>query len=62
MALQASGAPTAGADTRALAALALALLLWAAAFPVTRIALAAYAPEHLALARYSLATVVLLAS
>ncbi len=61
MARQAPGAPLAGADTRALGALALALLLWAASFPVTRIALAAYAPEHLALARYSLATLVLLA-
>jgi drug/metabolite transporter (DMT)-like permease len=48
-------------DRRAFAALALALLLWAASFPVTHIALAAYAPEHLALARYSLATLVLLA-
>jgi drug/metabolite transporter (DMT)-like permease len=46
---------------RALFALALALLLWAGSFPATRIALAAYAPEHLALARYSLATLVLLA-
>ncbi len=48
-------------DRRALAALALALLLWAVSFPVTRIALAAYAPEHLALARYGLATLALLA-
>jgi drug/metabolite transporter (DMT)-like permease len=48
-------------DRRALAALALALLLWAASFPVTHIALAAYPPEHLALARYSLATLLLLA-
>ena len=48
-------------DRRALAALALALLLWAVSFPVTRIALVAYAPEHLALARYGLATLVLLA-
>lgn len=47
-------------DRRALAALALALLLWAVSFPVTRIALAAYPPEHLALARYGLATLVLL--
>ena len=61
MALQAPGAPTAGAEMRALAALALALLLWAGSFPATRIALAAYAPGHLALARYSLATLVLLA-
>ena len=43
-------------DRRALAALALALLLWAVSFPVTRIALAAYPP----LARYGLATLVLL--
>jgi len=57
----APGAPIAGADTRALAALALALLLWAGSFPATRIALVAYAPGHLALARYSLATLVLLA-
>ena len=48
-------------DRRALAALALALLLWALAFPATRIALVAYPPEHLALARYILATLVLLA-
>jgi drug/metabolite transporter (DMT)-like permease len=47
-------------DRRALAALALALLLGAVSFPVTRIALAAYPPEHLALARYGLATLVLL--
>lgn len=49
------------ADVRALAALGLALLLWAVSFPVTHVALAAYAPEHLALARYSLATLALLA-
>jgi drug/metabolite transporter (DMT)-like permease len=48
-------------DRRALAALALALLLWALSFPATRIALQAYLPEHLALARYILATLVLLA-
>ncbi len=48
-------------DRRALAALGLALLLWAAAFPVTHIALSAYAPGQLALARYSLATLALLA-
>ena len=47
-------------DRRALAALALALLLWAVSFPATHIALLAYPPEHLALARYSLATLVLL--
>ena len=47
-------------DTRALAALFLALLLWALSFPATHIALAAYAPAHLALARYTLATLVLL--
>jgi drug/metabolite transporter (DMT)-like permease len=48
------------ADTRALAALFLALLLWALSFPATHIALSAYAPAHLALARYTLATLVLL--
>jgi len=48
-------------ERRALAALSLALLVWASSFPVTRIALAAYAPEHLALARYALATLALLA-
>lgn len=48
-------------DRRALAALALALLLWALSFPATRIALAAYPPAHLALARYIVATLVLLA-
>ncbi len=47
-------------ERRALAALALALLLWAVSFPATHIALVAYPPEHLALARYSLATLVLL--
>lgn len=47
-------------DRRALAALALALLLWALSFPATRIALLAYRPEQLALARYVLATLVLL--
>ncbi|MFH1044380.1 MAG: DMT family transporter [Pseudomonadota bacterium] len=47
-------------DGRALAALALALILWALSFPLTRIVLAAYTPEHLALARYSLATLALL--
>lgn len=50
----------AAADRRAFAALGLTLLLWAVSFPVTRIALSAYAPEHLALARYSLATLALL--
>jgi drug/metabolite transporter (DMT)-like permease len=48
-------------DGRALAALALALVVWASSFPATRIALAAYPPGHLALARYSLATLILLA-
>jgi drug/metabolite transporter (DMT)-like permease len=48
-------------DARALAALAIALLLWAVSFPATHIALAAYPPAHLALARYILATLVLLA-
>jgi drug/metabolite transporter (DMT)-like permease len=48
-------------DGRALAALGVALLVWASSFPATRIALSAYPPEHLALARYSLATLVLLA-
>jgi drug/metabolite transporter (DMT)-like permease len=47
-------------DRRALFALALALLLWAAAFPATHIALTAYPPGQLALARYGLATLVLL--
>ena len=47
-------------ERRALAALGLALLLWAVSFPATHIALLAYPPEHLALARYSLATLVLL--
>jgi len=47
-------------DARSLAALCLALLVWASSFPVTRIALTAYAPGHLALARYIVATVVLL--
>lgn len=56
-----TGAPRAGGDARALAALALALLLWAVSFPATHIALRAYPPEHLALARYGLATLVLLA-
>ncbi len=50
-----------GTDARALAALALALLLWAVSFPATHIALSAYPPGHLALARYTLATLVLLA-
>ena len=50
-----------GTDTRALAALSLALLLWAVSFPATHIALSAYPPAHLALARYLLATLVLLA-
>ena len=48
-------------DLRALGALALALLFWALAFPATRVALLAYPPHHLALARYILATLVLLA-
>ena len=48
-------------ERRALSALALALLLWAAAFPATRVALSAYPPGQLALARYCLATLVLLA-
>lgn len=47
-------------EQRALVALSLALLLWAASFPATHIALSAYPPGHLALARYSLATLVLL--
>jgi drug/metabolite transporter (DMT)-like permease len=34
--------------------------VWASSFPVTRIALAAYAPAHLALARYGVATLALL--
>jgi len=45
---------------RAFAALSLALTVWASSFPLTRIALAAYAPAHLALARYGLATLALL--
>lgn len=49
------------ADARALAALFVALLLWALSFPATRVALSAYAPAHLALARYLLATLALLA-
>jgi drug/metabolite transporter (DMT)-like permease len=48
-------------DGRAFAALSVALLVWASSFPATRIALAAYAPGQLALARYSLATLALLA-
>jgi drug/metabolite transporter (DMT)-like permease len=48
-------------QARALAALSLAIALWAVSFPATRIALAAYRPEHLALARYALATLALLA-
>ena len=48
-------------DGRAFAALSLALVVWASSFPATRIALAAYAPGHLALARYGLATLILLA-
>ncbi len=48
-------------DGRALAALLLSLVVWASSFPATRIALAAYPPGHLALARYVLATLVLLA-
>jgi drug/metabolite transporter (DMT)-like permease len=47
-------------EARALAALALALVVWASSFPLTRIVLAAYAPGHLALARYSMATLALL--
>jgi drug/metabolite transporter (DMT)-like permease len=39
----------------------LALLVWASSFPLTRIALLAYSPQHLALARYCMATLVLLA-
>ena len=48
-------------DGRALAALSVALLVWASSFPATRVALAAYPPGHLALARYTLATLALLA-
>ena len=48
-------------DARAYAALGLALLFWAAAFPLTRVALAAYRPGELALARYAIATLLLLA-
>ena len=47
-------------QARAYAALGLALLFWAAAFPLTRIALAAYRPGELAFARYALATLLLL--
>jgi drug/metabolite transporter (DMT)-like permease len=47
-------------DGPALAALSLALLVWASSFPATRIALAAYAPGQLALARYGLATLALI--
>jgi drug/metabolite transporter (DMT)-like permease len=50
-----------GVNARALTALGLALFFWAASFPLTRIALTAYPPEHLALARYCLATALLLA-
>jgi drug/metabolite transporter (DMT)-like permease len=57
----ASGRVSAVADWRSLAALALTLLLWAASFSVTHIALEPYPPEHLAHARYSLATLMLLA-
>jgi len=56
-----AGERASGPDARALAALSLALLVWASSFPATRTALAGYTPEHLALARYSLATLVLLA-
>lgn len=48
-------------ERRALVALATALLLWATSFPATHIALSAYHPGQLALARYTLATLVLLA-
>jgi len=57
----ASAAVSIRSDGGALAALSLALLVWASSFPATRIALAAHAPGHLALARYCLATLVLLA-
>lgn len=50
-----------GVDMRALTALVLALFLWALSFPLTRVALAGYPPQHLAFARYCLATAVLLA-
>jgi drug/metabolite transporter (DMT)-like permease len=56
-----AGVHPSGAELRAFAALAIALLLWAAAFPATHIALAAYPPGQLAFARYALATPVLLA-
>jgi drug/metabolite transporter (DMT)-like permease len=55
-----ASAPKPKADGRALAALVLALVVWACSFPATRIALAAYPPGQLALARYSLATLALL--
>ena len=46
---------------RAYAALALAVLFWAAAFPATRFALLTFSPEHLMVARFSLASLILLA-
>lgn len=49
-----------GTEARALAALAVALFLWALSFPATHVALSAYRPEHLAFARYTLATLLLL--
>lgn len=55
-----ASAPESRPDGRALAALFLALLIWASAFPATRIALAAYPPGQLALARYGLAAFALL--
>ena len=46
---------------RAYAALGLAVLLWAGAFPATRFALLSFSPEHLMVARFTLASLVLLA-
>lgn len=48
-------------DTRTLAALAFTVLAWASAFPAIRIALSAYSPAQLALFRFAIAGVVLLA-
>jgi drug/metabolite transporter (DMT)-like permease len=46
---------------RAYFALGLAVLLWAGAFPATRFALLSLSPEHLMAARFTLASMVLLA-
>ena len=46
---------------RAYAALGLAVLLWAGAFPATRFALLSLSPEHLMVTRFTLASLVLLA-